>query len=241
MVTTQQRRVFIAGGTSGIGLATAKLFAQQGALVTVAGRKQERIAAAHRALGDSATIVQLDCSDRAALDAFFDTCAEPFDDLVLAVSGAKGAGAFAELSMTALQEAIAEKVVPQFTTLQAALPKLTKNGSVTFISAASARTATPGAAGLAAVNGAIECAIPTLALELQPLRVNAVSPGIIDTPWWDQLPAEQRDAIFQTTAIKLPLGHIGKATDVATAIVFLAQSTFITGSILECDGGARIK
>jgi NAD(P)-dependent dehydrogenase (short-subunit alcohol dehydrogenase family) len=241
MTITQKRRIFIAGGTSGIGLATAQLFAQNGAQVTVAGRSKERVAAAQQTLGDTATVVQLDCSDRAALDEFFAHCTDPFDDLVLAVSGAKGAGVFADLSMAVLQEAIAEKVVPQFATLQAALPQLRKDGSVTFISAASARTATPGAAGLAAVNGAIECAIPTLALELQPLRVNAVSPGVIDTPWWGQLPQEQREFIFQTTASKLPLGHIGKADDVAAAIMFLAHNSFITGTVLECDGGARIK
>lgn len=90
---------------------------------------------------------------------------------------------------------------------QAARPQLRADGSVTIVSAVSARAAYPGAAGLAAVNGALEAMVPTLAVELAPLRVNAVSPGVIDTSWWDGLPQEQQAGFFQAVAAASPAGR----------------------------------
>jgi NAD(P)-dependent dehydrogenase (short-subunit alcohol dehydrogenase family) len=104
-----------------------------------------------------------------------------------------------------------------------------------------ARTSFPGTSGLAAVNGALEAMIPTLALELKPIRVNAVSPGIIDTPWWDAWPKEQRKAAFAQIAASTPVGRIGQQEDIAQAILFLLENSFMTGTVVECDGGIRIK
>jgi NAD(P)-dependent dehydrogenase (short-subunit alcohol dehydrogenase family) len=96
---------------------------------------------------------------------------------------------------------------------------------VTIVSAVSARAAYPGATGLAAVNGALEAMVPALAVELAPLRVNAVSPGVIDTQWWDGLPDGQRAGFFAA---------------MAAAIVYLAGAGFVTGTVLECTGGANL-
>ena len=82
--------------------------------------------------------------------------------------------------------------------------------------------------------------IPTLAVELRPLRVNAVSPGVIATPWWDRVPENFRNAFFAQSAASAPVGRIGHPEDVAQTIVFLIQNTFVTGSIIDCDGGARL-
>ena len=83
--------------------------------------------------------------------------------------------------------------------------------------------------------------IPSLALELRPLRVNAVSPGVIATPWWDRVPEAFRAAHFAQSAAAVPVGRVGQPEDVAQAIVFLIQNSFMTGTIIDCDGGARIK
>jgi NAD(P)-dependent dehydrogenase (short-subunit alcohol dehydrogenase family) len=79
-----------------------------------------------------------------------------------------------------------------------------------------------------------------LAAELAPIRVNAVSPGIVDTPWWDAMPAEQKQASFQKAAASLPVGHVGQPDDVAAAIVMLACNAFITGIVLEVSGGVSL-
>jgi NAD(P)-dependent dehydrogenase (short-subunit alcohol dehydrogenase family) len=116
-----------------------------------------------------------------------------------------------------------------------------QGGSIAFVTAASARTPIPGTAGLAAINGALESMVPTLALELNPTRVNAVSPGVVGTPWWDSLPSEQRESVFAQIAQSLPVGCIGMPEEVAEVILLLLQNGFMTGTVIECDGGIRIK
>ncbi|TIW74418.1 MAG: SDR family oxidoreductase, partial [Mesorhizobium sp.] len=123
--------------------------------------------------------------------------------------------------------------------LQAALPTLSKHGSVTFISAVSAQLAAPGIAGIGATVKSMPLMAPILAVELKPLRVNVVAPGVIDTPWWDFLPDDQRQAVFAEYAGKTPVGRIGRAEDVADAIAFLVSNGFMTGQVLTCDGGLR--
>jgi NAD(P)-dependent dehydrogenase (short-subunit alcohol dehydrogenase family) len=71
--------------------------------------------------------------------------------------------------------------------------------------------------------------------------VNAVSPGVVKTPWWDTLPSEQREAVFAQTAQILPVGRIGTPEDIAEVIIMLLQNGFMTGTVIECDGGIRIK
>jgi NAD(P)-dependent dehydrogenase (short-subunit alcohol dehydrogenase family) len=87
----------------------------------------------------------------------------------------------------------------------------------------------PGTAGLAAINGAIEAMVRPLAAELAPLRVNAVSPGIIDTPWWDVMPADAKESYFRRAAETLPARRVGAAADVAEAIVMIARNPYVTG------------
>ncbi len=124
---------------------------------------------------------QVDATDRGQLDALFDRLGE-IDHLVVCVSGGAGAGPFAALDLMVLRRAFAAKTFAQLEAVQAALSHLTRAGSVTLVTAASAQAAFPGTAGLAAVNGALEAAVRPLAAELAPLRVNAVSPGVVDTP-----------------------------------------------------------
>jgi NAD(P)-dependent dehydrogenase (short-subunit alcohol dehydrogenase family) len=82
--------------------------------------------------------------------------------------------------------------------------------------------------------------IRPLAVELAPRRINAVSPGIIETAWWSTMPSERREAIFAQAVATLPVGRLGTPDDVAQAIVFVATNGFMTGTVIECDGGGRI-
>jgi len=112
--------------------------------------------------------------------------------------------------------------------------------SVTMISAASARAALPGTVALAAVNGAIERIVSPLAAELAPVRVNAVSPGVVDTAWWDFLAAEEREAQFAAVAGSVPAGRVAAPADVAGAVAYLAGAGLVTGTILPVDGGFTV-
>jgi NAD(P)-dependent dehydrogenase (short-subunit alcohol dehydrogenase family) len=231
--------VLILGGTSGIGLAAARRLAGEGLKVTIAGRDKDRLAAAADALAGKVAARPLDASDTTQVRDFFQSMGS-FDHLVLALGSGRGFGPFATLDLGEVRRGFEEKVWPHLSCAQAALPTIRKDGSITFISAVSAQMAAPGTVGLAAANGALTIVTPILATELRPLRVNAVTPGVVDTPWWNFLPAEQRAAAFAEYAGKSPVGRVGAPDDIAKAISFLIADSFVTGHVLTCDGGLRL-
>jgi NAD(P)-dependent dehydrogenase (short-subunit alcohol dehydrogenase family) len=233
--------VYVIGASHGIGEEIARAFAADGADVLIAGRNKDRLDAAAERIGHAVRIRQADATKQADVDALFeDVEAGQVDHLVLAVSGGMtGLGALAELSDEALREGFEGKVFAQLRVLKAALPKLSANASVTFIGAGSSRAAFPGTVGLAAANGAIDAAVGPLAIELAPVRVNAVSPGIIDTPWWHPL-GENREAFLESAATSTPVGRIGQPQDVAEAVLFLAGNGFTTGVVLDVNGGTTL-
>jgi NAD(P)-dependent dehydrogenase (short-subunit alcohol dehydrogenase family) len=181
----------------------------------------------------------MDATDAEALPAQFAKIGK-LDHLVLALGSGQGLGPFATVSLASVKLGFEEKVFAHFATAQAALPHLNPQGSLTFVSAVSAHAAAPGTAGIGAANAAVAALVPILAVELKPLRVNAVSPGVIDTPWWDAVPEEQKQAIFAECAGKTPVGRNGKPEDVAQAIAFLIGDSFVSGHTLICDGGLRL-
>ncbi|GGA95768.1 SDR family oxidoreductase [Puia dinghuensis] len=229
----KDQKIVIAGGTSGIGLATARHFFQQGATVTVMGRSAERVAAAQRE-GLSAVIV--DCGDRKELDAFFASYG-PVDHLVIALGGSKGMGEFAGLSLALLREGFAEKFWPHLETLQAALSYLRSGASVTLITAISSICKMPGTSGLGAINGALEVMVPVLARELQTMRINAVSPGVVDTPWWSFVPAESRQDAFAQFTANIQAKRAAQPEEIADAVGFVAGNAYMTGKVIFVDGG----
>jgi NAD(P)-dependent dehydrogenase (short-subunit alcohol dehydrogenase family) len=234
------QNVVIIGASAGIGEAAARAFAARGAAVTITGRSKERLDQAAQRIGRPVLVAEIDATSRGALDAFFATTGA-IDHLVLSASpGAVGAGPIASLDEAAFRQAFDGKVLAHVKSIQAALPRLRRDGSVTMVTAASARAAFAGTAGLAAANGALEAMVAPLAVELAPLRVNAVSPGVIDTHWWDAMPQDQRRAYFDSVAAVTPVGRVGQPDDVAEAIVYLAGAGFVTGTVLECTGGSNL-
>ncbi|WP_106529056.1 SDR family oxidoreductase [Chitinophaga niastensis] len=234
----ESKKVIVAGGSSGVGLATAALLAKEKANVIITGRSAARLADAAKAVPGIQTTA-LDSNNRQELDAFFQSQGA-IDHLVISLSGAKGAGKFSELSLKDLREGFEGKFWPQLNTLQAALPFVNKGGSITIITAISAISKAPGTSGLAAINGALELMVPTIAKEIKPLRINAVSPGVVDTPWWDFLPADAKAGAFREYASQLPVGRIGQPDDVADTILFLMRNGNITGTVVRCDGGLSL-
>jgi NAD(P)-dependent dehydrogenase (short-subunit alcohol dehydrogenase family) len=230
---------FIAGGSSGIGLATAARLLGHGFKVTIAGRDPKKLDTARKTLRGDVAAVVMDGANPAQVRNVFDAV-RPVDHLVLAFGSGKGGGPFASVELDLVRQGFEEKVLPHFGCAQAVLPVLNKNGSITFVSAVSAHGVMPGTAGLGAANAAIAALVPNLAAELRPLRINAVSPGVIDTPWWNFLPAEQKAAVFAGFAAKTPVGRVGTPEDIAKAVVFLVSNTFMSGHVIVCDGGLRL-
>lgn len=226
-------RAVIMGGTSGIGLATAERLTGDGIEATVTGRDPAKLADAERSFAGA---VQVDGTDHDAVTAFFEQFG-PFEHLVLAFSpGAVGVGPIREIGLDDFETAFAAKLFAYIDAIRQA--RVT--GSITMISAASARAALPGTVTLAAVNGAIERIVSPLAVELAPARVNAVAPGLVDTPWWSFLSEDQRQAQFDAAAGEVPAGRIATPADVADAIGYLVHASLVTGTILPVDGGFTV-
>jgi NAD(P)-dependent dehydrogenase (short-subunit alcohol dehydrogenase family) len=234
-----QQHVVIIGGTSGIGLATAEILLAEKFKVTISGRDPQRLANAGRKLRNEAGTVAVDAANPAAVAALFGSLGG-FDHLVLAFGSNKGLGPFATIGVEDVRLSFSEKVFPQFACAQAAYKLLSAKGSITFISAVSAFGAMPGAVGIGAANAAIAAMVPTLARELQPLRVNAVAPGVIDTPWWDWALPDHKSALFADFASRTPVGRVGTSEEIGQAIAFLVTNGFMTGQTIVCDGGIRL-
>lgn len=233
------QHVAIIGGSSGIGLATAAHLLEKGYRVTITGRDATKLQAAAQSLGGDIATVVMDAAELASLAEAFRAIG-PLDHLVLALGGGHGGGPFTTVDLADLKRGFEQKAMAHFACAQACLPYLSGQGSITFVSAVSAQAAMPGTAGLGAINAAIAALVPILAVELKPIRVNCVSPGVVETPWWDFLGAEQRPAAFASFAARTPVGRIGRPEEIANAIAFLIGNGFTTGHTLICDGGIRL-
>jgi NAD(P)-dependent dehydrogenase (short-subunit alcohol dehydrogenase family) len=151
----------------------------------------------------------------------------------------RGGGAPAtDLAEVDLEGAFSAKTIAHLRAVALALPTLAPDASITLVTAGS--YSLPGTAPLAAANGALEAAIRPLAVELAPHWVNAVSPGVIETGWWNEVPADSRQEMFREFAQRVPVGRNGRPQDVAQAIVALIENGFVTGVVFPCDGGLRL-
>jgi NAD(P)-dependent dehydrogenase (short-subunit alcohol dehydrogenase family) len=226
-------RVVIMGGTSGIGLAAAEKLTAAGAEVIVTGRDAEKLSAVKDRVAGTE---QVDGTDENAVAEFFERVGS-LDHLVLAFSpGALGLGPLAGVSVADIKGAFDGKLFAYLYAIQ----KAQVTGSITVVSAATARAAAPGTVTFAAVNGAIERIVSPLASELSPVRVNAVAPGAVDTPWWSFLPDETREATFAEVVKDLPVKRVGRPAEVADAIAYLIGASYVTGTILPVDGGFTV-
>ncbi|WP_435136948.1 SDR family oxidoreductase [Actinacidiphila sp. bgisy144] len=229
------RRVLVAGGTSGVGLATAKEFAALGAEVTVVSRSKERVDAAVAEVGGRCRGEVLDLRDADAVAEFCATA--EFDHAVSSTAGA-ARGRADDLPLAAARAAMDSKFWSAYHLARSV--RLRPGGSLTLVTGHLSVRPGPASALQSAVNGALEALVRALALELAPIRVNAVSPGVLRTPLWDSLPEEERTRMFTSAAQRLPAGRAGEASDVADAIAFLTGNGYTTGATVVVDGGGVI-
>ncbi|QMU70824.1 SDR family oxidoreductase [Streptacidiphilus sp. P02-A3a] len=247
-MSEHSERVVVIGGTSGIGLATAELLLARGYQVVVAGRDPQRLESALKRLNEGAAEgaaegavsgLTLDAADEEQLAGFFAQVG-PFDHLVITLTANGGVTALTELTAAELRRHSEGKLIPHLLTVKAALGTLRADGSVTLLGAVSSQLSAPGLVVLGSSNAAVETAARILAAELAPRRVNAVSPGIIDTPWWDWVPSEARAGALSSSTATTAIGRPGRPEEVAHAVAFLVENTFTTGVVLPVDGGARL-
>ncbi|MHA6531770.1 SDR family oxidoreductase [Paenibacillus sp. BAC0078] len=235
MLTGQ--KVVIIGGSSGIGLETAKLAAAAGAEVVIASRSAHKLEQAREAIGPDAKVSSyaLDITNEDQVQSFFGEL-EAFDHLVVSAAETSG-GAFLTTATSASRKLMENKFWGQYYAAKYAAPKLNPHGSITLFSGVVAFKAMAGSSMLGAVNAAVANLGQTLALELAPLRVNIVSPGIIDTPSRAGMAAEARNAFYSSIAGKLPVQRVGTAADVAQGVLYLIHNGFVTGTVLHVEGG----
>ncbi len=231
--------VAVIGGSSGIGLGIAKSAEAAGARVIIAGRSQDKLDGARPELGPTAEARRLDATDEPATQAFFQALG-PLDHLVVTAAAGLPFGPFTRLDPVAFRRGFEGKFWAFIHAARHALATLRKDGSIIFVTGAASRAAMPGTAGVAAVNGALQSMVPTLARELAPIRVNALSPGVVATPVYDGMPESARESMYRQAAGRLPVGRIGAAQDLGEAALFLITNGYTTGTILDVDGGARL-
>lgn len=231
-----QQRVVVLGGSSGLGLATAQAAMREGAEVVIVGRSPERLAQAQEFL-PRAKMMAADATDEAAVQQLFAEIGTIQHVFVTAAEATLGT--IQEKSFEAVRPTLDSKLSAAYHAAKYGAPQIV-SGSITFVSGLAAWRPFVGGTTAAAANAGLEAMGRILALELKPIRVNTVVPGVIDTPLLNQIFGTQKEEQVRKIAESLPVGRIGTPEDVAEAVVFLMASSFITGSVLHVDGGALL-
>ena len=228
------KKVVVVGGSSGIGLATAALAKAEGAEVIIASRSAEKLKAAADKIGAKAIATDV-TNDDSVVNLFRTT--GPVDHVVVTAAQLK-TGPFKTVAMEDVRATMEGKFWGAWRVARAA--EINAGGSITLVSGFLSIRPRPNSAIVGAANGAIESLTRGLALELAPVRVNCVSPGIIDTPIRAGMPEAARLDMLGKIAAALPVGRVGVADDIARQIMTFMTVGFASGSIVYIDGGALV-
>jgi NAD(P)-dependent dehydrogenase (short-subunit alcohol dehydrogenase family) len=232
----QNKRVVVLGGSSGIGLAVAEQAAAQGAKVVVASSNAERLQKAIASIGGDAEGQAMDVSDERAVESFFAKLG-PFDHLIFTAGDSLLVQDLGTMDLKQARRAFELRYWSALAAVKYGIPQIRKGGSIVLTTGVAGRRPHKGWIVAASVCGTIEALTRALAIELAPIRVNAVSPGVLRTSLWQNMDPDQREQLFESAAKRLPVGRVGEAHDVAQAYLFLMQEGFSTGQTVVVDGG----
>jgi NAD(P)-dependent dehydrogenase (short-subunit alcohol dehydrogenase family) len=236
------QRVVVVGGSSGMGLALCAQLMRARSQVLLVGRSQEKLDAAHDQLREfgEPRLHRADVTCEEEVRRLFEATGA-IDHLVCTAADIRGAyELLPQLELEALDRAIRSKVVAPILLAKHGAQRMSTRGSITLTSGIAAYRPRPKGIAVAAINAALEGAVRAMAVEMAPLRVNAVSPGWVRTPIWGDVAGADSERLLASMAERLPVGRVGTADDIADAIVFLLGNGYTTGTVLHVEGGHRL-
>ncbi len=233
-MTLAGQRVVVVGGTSGMGAATARAAARQGAHVLAAGRRP----VSERDASGGVEHAEVDVTDERSVQALFEPLQAVHHLFVSASPGSSGR--LLEQDLAAARTFVDGKLLGSWSCARYAAPLIPAGGSITFVTGAAAVQPSGSAAMVTAAFAAVEGLSRALALELGPVRVNTIRPGYTDSEMWSGLSPVQRDDLRSRVAGSMPVGRIGTPEDIAEAAIFLMNSRQTTGTVLEVSGGETL-
>lgn len=231
------KKVIVLGGSSGIGLATAKAAAEEGAQVTIVSGNRERIDQALKELPAGAEGHAVDLGNEAAIKAFFST-ARNFDHLVYTAGENISLGDISETEVATARNFFNIRYWGALATVKYAASHINTGGSINLIGGIASPRPGKGWGIAASICAAMEGFTRAMAIELAPIRVNLVAPGVVRTNLWNSLSAKDREQLYTSVGNSLPLKRIGEAEDIALSYIYLMKQQFATGQVLVVDGGA---
>jgi NAD(P)-dependent dehydrogenase (short-subunit alcohol dehydrogenase family) len=232
----ENKRVVVVGGSSGIGLAVAELSATHGAEVVLASSKEAKVHQATSAIGGKTQGEVVDVSDERSVDTFF-TKLGAFDHLVFTAGDSLRLDELATANLRQARHAFELRYWAALASVKYGSPHIRKGGSIVLTTGIASQRPHKGWVIASSVCGTIEAVTRALAIELAPIRVNAVSPGVVRTNLWQTMGAAEQEQFFESVGSRLPVGRVGEAHDIAQAYVFLMQEGFATGQVFVIDGG----
>jgi NAD(P)-dependent dehydrogenase (short-subunit alcohol dehydrogenase family) len=232
----ENKRVVILGGSSGIGLAVAEQAAFQGAKVVIGSSNAERVEKAVESLGKNAQGHTVDLSSESAVETLF-TKLGAFDHLVFTAGDSLQLHDLASTDLRQARQAFELRYWAALAAVKYGSKNIRKGGSIVLTTGIAGQRPHKGWVVAASVCGTIEALTRALALELAPIRVNAVSPGVVRTNLWQSMTVEERERLYESVGNSLPVGRVGETRDIAQAYLFLMQEEFSTGQTIVVDGG----
>jgi NAD(P)-dependent dehydrogenase (short-subunit alcohol dehydrogenase family) len=233
----KDKRVLVIGRGSGIALAITQAARAQGAQVIVAGRSPEALTEAYK--GDpGVTIETVDLTDDVTINALAERVGKV--DHIVTTASARARGLIGELDRDAIRLSFDTKVIGPLMLASAFRERINAGGSILIFSGIAAFKIEAGTLAVAITNGAADTLTRSLAVELAPIRVNAMCPGVIDTGAWDGLGDERKNKLFTEMTERNPAGRIGTASEIAEAAMLALTNGFMTGVTLYVDGGERL-
>ena len=230
------KRVVILGGTSGIGLATAKAAEREGAAVVIASSRRERLDRALAMLRSGAEGELVDVADEAQVRALFERIGA-FDHLVFTAGESLQLEPLDVMPVERARGFVNVRFWGAFMAAKYGSPHIRPGGSITLTNGIAGLRPRKGWTVAASICGAMEALTRALAVELAPIRVNAVCPGTVRTELWSGMAESARETMYRDAAQRLPVGRVGETDDLAETYIYLMREGFSTGQVLVVDGG----
>lgn len=233
------KRIVLLGGSSGVGLAVAQHVVARGAHTIIASSSADRVKQAVATLGANAEGHTLDLSNERDIQNFFQKIGD-FDHLVFTAGDTLQLGELGATDLTRARRAFELRYWAALAAVKYASPHIRKDGSIVLTTGVAGKRPHKGWTIAASVCGTVEALTRALAVELAPIRVNAVSPGVVRTNLWQSMTADAREQMYETVGKSLLVGRVSEAVEIARVYLFLMQEGYSTGQTVVVDGGATL-